>query len=288
MNRSNSLRILYGILSLTTFGSIYCIALTFKIYVDNQLSGRVYSQPLNVVVDRFGGPATHQIVPDQTFEIATSDYLKNDSSITFKGTDDVLGYWIRETSIAKSDLIEKWKELGQQGPLTIKVTAVAWTFPYELAFTYSNQVPENMKTVEKLEELNFSNPFTNFPAINYNGLQNVISAEEFLKLRPSDWNKILSPAGYIYNQITAEDFSRSILGVPVKYDEVSIISAKDLLLAQWKAGKEEFKTQKFIKLMRDIILQAKDILERANAEHQTESPESGWVSLEADEESSSS
>ena len=282
---SNYLKVISGIFCVMAIGSAFCIRSNFDIYIDNQLVGNIYNQSLNITYNRFGGPATQEVVASQTLEIPSIDIIKDGSSITFRGSDGWWGSLIGEAHLTKAFLVEKWKEIGQPGHLVITITATGWKMPYELVFTYSNEVPEKIVPIGGLLQKNIDNPFINFPAVTHNGLQNVISVEEFLKIQPSDRKKVIAPAGYVYGQTTAEDFSRFILGLPEKYDWISLISAKDLLLSRWKEGQETFKTAQFIKLMRRIIFHAKDILERGL---QDTSPESGWVSLEVPTELSSS
>ena len=280
-----SLKVISGLFCLLAIGSAYCMAPTFDIHIDNQVVGNIYGQPLDITYDQFGGLVTHQIPVNKIVTIPSIDILKDNSSLTFRGTADVWGSLIREAHLTKAFLIQKWKELGQHGPLLITITTPGWKMPYELVFTYSNEVPKNFVDIKRIEQKNIDNPFMNFPEITYNRLENVISVEEFLTIQPSNWKKVIAPARYVYGQTTAADFSRALLGLPEKYDWVSIISAKDLLLSRWKEGQENFKTTQFIKLMRRIVFHAKDILERRL---QDTAPESGWVSLEVPNELSSS
>jgi hypothetical protein len=263
----------------------YCQAEpSFTVHIDNQLKGSVYNQPITITYDQNGGPVTHVIQVNEVFTLRTISSLRDGSEIIFKGYGDLLSYTIQEARLSKADLINTWNNLkGEQKscPLTLKVTSTGWFMPYQLVFTYTTQAPENSGPIRDLSSEEFGNPFMFFPGFQGSTLHTAITPDGFLSLQRNQWKKVLVPAGYVLPGTTAEDFSRSILGLPKQYDYSSLINAKTLMLSRWKEGQQNFKTTQFIKLMRQLILKATDILEQALIE---KSVSSDWQEIEKKDE----
>ena len=270
----NRFKVLIIVLSTALSWQLCSGGQSFTVYIDNQLTGSLFNQPIKVTYKSHGVDFSQIIYAGKTYTISTIENLDGRSTITIEGYGRIKQAIFGQTTVSKDFLVQEWNKLGKDAlsPLTItvtaKLTATSRGIPYyEPILSYGSEIPENVQPLPKEQELHASELLTVFPAIKNYGLQDSIAIVPFLDLPRTDWKKELVAGGVLVRATTAEDVSRYILGLGEHYSADEVLIASQTAIHQWSRRPEDnYATDRSKTTIRRLISKASDILQAALTE----------------------
>ena len=227
-----------------------------NVFVKNNLNRRLKITRTSLSQDKI----SVSILAGETEKIAEFNKIAPESSLTFEVYGDHIYFTAWPIAIAKKNIEIEFQKLAPSKENSLLVT-ISQGFKPHLSATYALHTPS-------IEVLNLKYPRDAFPNLTYYPELKKITEADIIKL--DSWKTIVIPKSLLYNETSAEDLYRYILGVPKNYSSRQVKEAYKALVLQWHPDKGTLVDDKdFASRVFNLIQRAYEGLQKAIEDKQS-------------------